>query len=152
MGQEILDRHQKTFTSIYDRRIFFLKLKGRELKIEFTKYPFKQLKKPSIFNNLKVDSLLDIGANKLFSIFDRTEVKDFVDLYFILKKGFSMKYLRKNMQKKFGISIDPITLGSQIAKITFIKTIPDLLHKISLTEIKSALTDEALSLKKEIGY
>ena len=37
-------------------------------------------------DNLEIDSLLDIAVNKILTLSSRAEVKDFVDLYFLLQK------------------------------------------------------------------
>src|SRR3990167_4889429 len=68
--------------------IYFLNFNnGEELKVDFAYYPYKHLDKPTFYNDrLKVDSRLDIAANKLLTIMQRTEVKDFVDMYYLLQE------------------------------------------------------------------
>lgn len=77
-------------TQRFDRRIYTLKLSSqekreRELIVEFTYYPFQPLQPFKKVRGLKIDSLFDIGVNKLFAISDRFDPKDFVDLYFLVK-------------------------------------------------------------------
>ena len=92
-----------TYEHLYDRHIFMVETTPL-LKVEFTLYPFPHLAPAMKKEGLLVDSLLDIGANKLFALFDRNEPKDFVDLYFILKK-LSIKTLISGVKKKFDFTI-----------------------------------------------
>lgn len=75
------------FTHAYNSRIFEL-VKGDELviKIDFVYKPYKRLEKGPALNGFPIDSLLDIATNKLVTVAQRTEVKDFADLFFPLKK------------------------------------------------------------------
>src|SRR3989344_3678647 len=50
---------------------------GQILKVDFTRYPYKGLEEKKVVDKLKVDSLFDIAVNKLLTINQRTEVKDF---------------------------------------------------------------------------
>lgn len=43
---------------------------------EFPEYP-----------GLKIDSLIDIAANKLLALFGRASLRDFIDVYFLVKKA-----------------------------------------------------------------
>jgi predicted nucleotidyltransferase component of viral defense system len=52
------------------------------------------------FPGLKVDSLIDIAANKLLTLFGRAELRDFIDIYFLHQNGFDMKTLIDNARKK----------------------------------------------------
>ena len=65
--------------------IYLLKFKdGDKLKVDFAKYPFDNLKELEIIDGVRVDSFFDIAVNKFLTVNPRTEVKDFVDLYYIL--------------------------------------------------------------------
>lgn len=69
-------------TRLFDRNIFTLILKnGKVLKTEFTYYPLKNLEDTNIIDGLQVDSFLDIVVNKLCAIADRTDAKDYIDVY-----------------------------------------------------------------------
>ena len=54
------------------------------LKLDFAYYPYKRIETGNLVEGINVDSLLDIAINKLLTISQRDEVKDFVDLYFLL--------------------------------------------------------------------
>lgn len=137
------------FERLYDRNQFFFKIDSDELKIEFTKYPFKQLEKPEINNNIKVDSLRDISANKLMALLDRFDPKDFVDLRFILKKA-NLLDIRKDAEKKFGVEIDDIFLGGELAKVKKIESLPKMIKNITIKELKEFFSKEAKEIKSGI--
>ena len=48
------------------------------IKIDFNYYPYKRLERGIKINGVEIDSLKDIGINKLQTIISRTQVKDFV--------------------------------------------------------------------------
>ena len=64
----------------------FVSLKGREkLKIDLVAdYP---LEKPKAVRNFYVDTITNIAVNKIVAFKDRAELKDLVDLYYIVKEG-----------------------------------------------------------------
>lgn len=94
-------------------------------------------KRPVIFLEeglfLQIDTLSNIVSNKLTACASRTEPKDYIDLYYILKKypdfQFEQVFLMAN--KKDAMFDDPPTVAYQIEDgIEFIKRNKDLLPKI----------------------
>lgn len=56
---------------------------------------------------IEIDSLMDIAVNKVHAIATRTNARDFVDLYFIVKKtGQTVADLIKTARNKFDFYID----------------------------------------------
>lgn len=51
-------------------------------------FRFEEPKEFPEYPGIKVDSLVDIASNKLLCLFGRAELKDFIDVYFLIKKGF----------------------------------------------------------------
>lgn len=136
------------YERLYDRNQFYFKIEnGEELKIEFTKYPFKQLEEPLIWNGIRTDSLRDVSVNKLMALLDRFDPKDFVDLFFILQE-FKLEEIRAGAEKKFDIKIDNIFLGSEFAKSRNIAALPKMLKPLKIEELKDFFSNKA----KELGY
>jgi hypothetical protein len=52
------------------------------------------------FPGLKIDSLRDIAANKILALFGRATLRDFVDVFFLVKEKFGKKDLIPMAQKK----------------------------------------------------
>lgn len=139
------------FQQSYNRNLFFLHFNGDVLKIEFTYFPFKRIEKSKLDDKLEIDSLLDIAVNKLFTIYQRTMARDYIDLYFICaKEGFLMNDLIKKAKIKFDWHIDPIQLGTQFVKSKEVKDYPKMIKKISNKEWQNFFIEEAKKLKKEI--
>jgi hypothetical protein len=52
------------------------------------------------FQGLKIDSLPDIAANKLLALFGRANLRDFIDVFFLVKEKFNKSELIKKARKK----------------------------------------------------
>lgn len=89
-----------------------------QLKVDFNYYPFPRIEKGGKYKNLSVDSIYDIATNKVHTIFMRTRIRDYVDLYFIMKQyDYTLDKLISDAKAKFDWHIDRLTLGSQFSKI-----------------------------------
>lgn len=134
----------------FNRNIYLLRFKHKKfLKLEFTYFPFPQIEKPKIINDLKVDSLIDIGVNKLFTIAQNPRGKDYFDLYFIVqKKRWSLDKLRKLAKQKFDWHVDPLQLGSQLFRVDDFLDDPIIIKHRSQKKITSFFKSESKKLKK----
>ena len=145
--KENLNSPKVRFERLYDRNIFFLELvNDKELKIEFTRYQFKRLGRIAKRAGISVDSLRDLAANKLMAMIDRFDPKDFVDLYFLLKR-FSLNEIRMDAEKKFNIKIGGMLLGSELAKVRRIVALPIMLMPATIDELKIFFAKKA----REVG-
>lgn len=130
---------------------------GRQsLKVEFVYFPFPALAKRILLPEFKiaVDSLKDLAANKLHACFERSEPKDIFDLYQIIKKKrYVFMKLFPLVEKKFGVSFDPVTTVSKILKnIPTLQNLrPLVLNKnlLHLDAIKKFFEEEGLAFLKE---
>lgn len=129
-------------------RIFELVNSNKELviKVDFGYYPHSRLKKGEQVQGVEVDSLIDISANKMTTILQRTAIKDFVDLYFLLKK-YTIWDMLHWAQEKFKIEIDLVWLGSAFLKAEKFDYLPKMLVPLDLPELKNFYKD----LAKKIG-
>lgn len=139
------------FNTNFNRNIIQLIAQKSVLKLEFTYFPFPQIEKPMIKNNIKVDSVLDMAVNKLFTIYQKPRSRDFMDLYMITKKyHFPTASLIKKAKLKFDWHVDPIKLGSQFLKADKLKDYPKLLIKLNHTEWQEFFKKEAKKLEEKI--
>lgn len=123
--------------------IFNLTFKnGVELKVDFGYYPYKQLEEVTITDGIRVDSLLDIAVNKLFTIGNRTAVKDFVDLYFLLQK-FTVWDLIEGVRKKFKRKVDLYILASDFLKVETFNVLPKMIKTLTLKEMRAFFREKA---------
>lgn len=115
------------------------------LKIDFVFYDFKHIEPVNHLGNLAVDNIGDIAVNKLLSISQRTTSKDYVDLYFILKK-YTLWDLQHGVEHKFKMEIEPLYLSSLLAKADELDALPMMKKKISLDTLKTFFLSEAKKL------
>lgn len=121
------------------------------LTIEFTYFPFPRIEKSRMINCVQVDSKLDIALNKLFPIYQRTQARDYIDLYFLCKKeGFTMNDLVKKAKVKFDWHIDPIQLGTQFVRVQEMLDFPKMIKKVLPKTWQHFFLQEAKKFKGQI--
>lgn len=139
------------FQQSFNRNLFFLHFDQEVIKTEFTYYPFVQLEKPKIIDNLRVDSLIDIAVNKVFTIYQRPKSRDFIDLYLILKQEkWPFLFLQEKARQKFDTHIDPLQMVSQLLKIGETKDYPRMIIGIDLKELEKFWISQATDLKAKV--
>ena len=150
--RQAVDAEKTEYQRLHDRRIFFFqKDKGDELKIEFTAYPFVAIHPRVVYRGMMVDSLEDLAANKIMALMDRIEPKDFVDLYFLLSdKHLTLEHLRALVRQKFHFVLNPITLGSEFAKVRLITELPRMIRTLTLEELKHFFTNRAKQIRTDV--
>lgn len=72
------------------------------VKVSFVFYPFAPLYRVITTANLGVYSWKDIALDKAYTIGRRGEWRDYIDLYFSMKSGFSLARIIRGARKKFG--------------------------------------------------
>ena len=113
--------------------------------------PFR-FEQPSDFDEIpgiKVDSLIDIATNKLLALFGRAELKDFIDIYFLIKDHFNkIELIEKAAQKDPGF--DLYWLGIAMERINdFTDDSPDL-HLLARSCAMNDLKEFFRNWKKDI--
>lgn len=139
------------FTEIFSTRIFNLVGRSGEpaIKIDFSYYPYERIGKGMMAKGVEIDSEEDIAVNKLMAINDRFEVKDYVDLYFLLQK-FNIMNLVKKVKKKFKREVDLIMLASNFLKVEEFEVMPKMIIRIELSTIKEFFIIKAQELGEKI--
>ena len=96
---------------------------------EFPEYP-----------GLKVDSLVDIAANKLLALFSRATLRDFIDVYFLVAKA---KFTSEDLMGKAKMKdpgFDLYWLGVALERInTFKESSPEMLLLVEPLDFKEVL-------------
>ena len=119
---------------------------GVKLKVDFGYYPYRRVEKSGRrVGKMEVDSLVDIAVNKLSTITQRAEVKDFVDLYFLLKK-FTFWDLRNGVKVKFGIDVDPYVAANDFVALDIFEYLPEMIRPLTLDQLKDFFRKEAIKL------
>ncbi len=79
--------------------------------ISFLMFPYPLLeKKQKRINNIKIAGIKDIAAMKLSSVHGRGTKKDFIDLFFILQKKYTLDDLLSYYSRKFHVLKDEIPI------------------------------------------
>jgi len=148
---EALSATNTRFVRHHDRYQFFYAVPGQpeEYRIEFARYPFKQLRSPIRRDGILIDSELDIAVNKLMAITDRFDPKDFVDLYFLLQQ-YPLTELKSKLEQKFGVIVSPIFLGSELSKARRIAALPKMLKPLTIEDLKNFFSQQAQSLRSQV--
>lgn len=132
--RQIFQSYAKTAHLSYDHRVatqgyhkFFLTGKKKELKIDLVREQKVHFGKLRTFDDIIVDSVENIGSNKITAIFNRTEAKDFIDLYFILQKRlFTFKKLFRDAQKK-DLGMNEFYLAHMLLEVKNLRNFPKML-------------------------
>jgi len=149
--RKILGITKIDFEQSYNRNLYFLHFANEVLKTEFTYFPFPRFEIGKKEHGVTLESLEDIAVNKLFTIYQRTKARDYIDLYCICKlKGYKISDLIKQAKQKFDWHIDPIQLGTQFIKAQDAPDLPKMLIDLKLDEWQSFFISEAKKLKKDI--
>jgi len=107
-------------------------------KVTLVYFPFSRLY-PLLENDfLAVSSWKDIASDKAYAIGRRPQYRDYIDLFFILKKGFSLKQTIKDAEKKFGGEFSEKLFLSQLSYLKDVKdfSIEFLKEKVNLEELE----------------
>lgn len=132
----------------FNRNIFFLEFPDETVKMEFTFFPFPRIEKGGKQYGIEIDSLKDIAANKLFTIYQRTKARDYIDLYCIIKKeGYTVKELIALAKAKFESHIDLLSLGTQFTKAKEAADMPRMIKEIPNKDWQDFFEREAKKLK-----
>lgn len=131
------------YVTIENAHIFNLIFPNKQIvKVDFAFYPYKRLRESKIIDGIQVDALLDIAVNKLLTIQQRTEVKDFVDLYFLLQE-FTVWDLMDGVKIKFKVKLDPFIVGSDFMKVEQFDFLPKMIKPLDLEGLKSFYKQKA---------
>ncbi len=142
---------ESQFLGLYSYKLKYAS--GESLKVDFNYYPFSRIGKGTKFKNLEVDSLYDIAANKLHTLFVKPRTRDYVDLFFIMEKhNYPLEKLIIDAKAKFDWDIDRLNLASQFSRVKEIKEseMPKMLVPFDKNEMERFFLKEAKNLGKQI--
>lgn len=123
---------------------------GSVLKIDFVKEIPGHFGEFKMIGKNRIDSLENIGSNKVLTIFGRRDSKDFIDLYFILQKTkLKFDYLYGlAIQKDLGLS--EFYLANSMRQIGDISIYPKMLVKLDKNKLIKFYTNLAEKLMKRV--
>lgn len=138
------------FTQIENTKMFqFVKEEKLTIKVDFAYFPYLRLRKEEVYQGVEIDSLLDIATNKLLTIVQRKNVKDFVDLFYLFDK-FTIWDLLLAVEKKFGREIDLILLAANFLLIEDFDYLPKMILPLQLSILKQFFTRKAKEITERV--
>ncbi|MEA3396173.1 MAG: nucleotidyl transferase AbiEii/AbiGii toxin family protein [Chloroflexota bacterium] len=117
-------------------QIFLEPEAGIPLKIELVRDFGPQYGEHIEVGSVIVDSLENIGANKLTAILGRTEPKDFVDLLFILRAGYDFDEMLTKAQGK-DLGMQPFFMAGSLLQVRNFHHLPATTPPLTLPELQS---------------
>lgn len=125
------------------------------VKFSYFYYPYRLISKTTEFSKIHVASLADISAMKIAAICDRGTKRDFIDLYIIAKREFSLdKVLTFYDQKYKKLANNFYTI---IKSLRYFKDADEeeegsvqLIEKISWEKVKAFFTEEVKRLSRKL--
>lgn len=130
-------KRQRSFHSFVE---LIVSLRGEATLIHLaldSAFRFEQTKEFSEYLRLKIDSLADIAANKLLALFGRAALRDFIDVYFLIRKGHFSKEQLMDAAVRKDPGFDLYWLGVAFERIhTFGLDSPDMLLLLEPVKLK----------------
>ena len=100
------------------------------------------------FDDIVVDTLDDIAANKVCTVVSRAEVKDYIDLYFLGRAGYPLEnYIEAAQRKDAGVS--RATLAYLLSEFRLSKVPDFMIASVSIEELQEYFQSLARKLAVE---
>lgn len=118
------------------------------VKVSFIHYPFHPLYRIIPTQSLGLQGWKDIALDKAYAIGRRGEWRDYIDLYFCIKAGFSLKGIMNGCKKKFGVLFSEKLFLSQLCYFGGIKdfSINFVNREVTSSELQNSFEREVKSL------
>ena len=110
---------------------------GTSLKVDLVKDVPVHFGALVVNQGVRVDSLENIGSNKVLAVFGRTEAKDFIDLYWILQRSdLTFDQLFQQAREK-DLGLSELFLAYALQNIEKIRLFPHMLEPLPWDDIKA---------------
>jgi hypothetical protein len=136
-------------TSEHFRQFLLEPESGAPLQVDLVRDFGPQYGEHSTVGDIVVDSIENIGANKLTAILGRTEAKDFVDLYFILRAGYDFEDLFTKAREK-DLGMQPFFLAGTLLQVRHLHTLPPTTPPLSIAELQAGIIPLANQLLEQL--
>jgi hypothetical protein len=127
-------------------------ISNSQFKISMIYFPFIRKYKPIVLNDsIFLSSFKDISSDKAYAIGRSPEYRDYVDLFIVIKSGFSLKQVIKDAKSKFKEGFSEKLFLSQLNFFDDIKdfTVDFIDKEYSLSEIKEFFFIETKKLIRQ---
>ncbi|HLP57390.1 MAG TPA: nucleotidyl transferase AbiEii/AbiGii toxin family protein [Candidatus Deferrimicrobium sp.] len=114
--------------------------KDREI-IDFVIDKVPQLdKEKNKFDIIKVDTPFEIGINKICTLLSRSELKDLIDLYFLVQNGFDVKGNIENAKQKDG-GVEPAIISYLLSGLVISEPPDYMIKEVSIGELERFISN-----------
>jgi len=122
---------------------------GERLEMDFALDMPGRLKPLGQYRPLKMalDNSLDISCNKLSALYERSEAKDFVDVFFIHHRYMALTQLIRQAHHKYP-ELDDYGLAMAFFKVKGISMLPRLIRPLSIASLRAFFLAHARRLAK----
>ncbi|MBI2894013.1 MAG: nucleotidyl transferase AbiEii/AbiGii toxin family protein [Deltaproteobacteria bacterium] len=102
-------------------------------KIDFAFYPYDPVGRRTTWRGLVVESLADMTVNKVQAVLTREQVRDFVDLYFLLREGpeRDLNRLLDYVRAKFDYGAHRMGLAARFLLVKDLERMPRMIRELS---------------------
>lgn len=147
--RKILGRKIKVVQESENELTFFT---PEKVKVTFFFYPFKPLYRVIKTSSVYIFDWKDIAADKAYALGRRPVWRDYVDLFFIIKRGYELKKIIFDAKKKFGGLFSEKLFLEQLIYLNDIRDFKiDFLKRTFLpSEIKDFFEEKAKKYKKAV--
>lgn len=117
------------------------------VKLTFFQYPFEINKTEGLDDIILMPALIDLAAMKAYALGRRSKWKDYVDLYFIITKYFSVSVISKRATEIFEGLFSEKQFRAQLCFFEDIDYTEEVIYmgkEISQKEIRNTLTELAV--------
>lgn len=146
-------QHFEKFDILVDSSDEFSFISSFDVKISFIFYPYGHLYELLRLQTLPMADWRDVALDKAHTIGRRGEWRDYVDLYFIVKNGFSIGDIAKDARKKFDDMFSVKLFLSQLCYLGDIQdTTIDFLHeRVTKADVQQFFEKGIIEAKDEFG-
>lgn len=99
--------------------------------------------------NINIDNEIDMACNKLSALFERSESKDFVDIYFINKEIMKIEDVITNARQKH-VGIDDYWLAQAFFRVKEIEKLPRMIKSVTIVELQEFFLYYAKKLMENV--
>lgn len=119
-------------------------------KIDFVKYSFPLIFQPIKFQEINILQIPEIAVMKAYTLGRRATLKDYIDLYFVLKKRhITIEEIIKFAKKKYKDEFDPRLFLEQLIFLKDVKSmkIEFLKEKVTKNQLQKFFEEEIKKVK-----
>ncbi|MFH1188386.1 MAG: nucleotidyl transferase AbiEii/AbiGii toxin family protein [bacterium] len=131
---------EKVSTQTY-KELYITQKTGSMQRIDIVREQPVHFGEVAVIDGISVDSIENIGSNKITAIFNRLEPKDYIDLYYITHETpWTFEQLFPFAQKK-DLGLDPFLFAYSLSNVAKIDVWPVLRKPIEPKEIQQYFED-----------